>query len=109
VGDKFPGTGLTSATSTTLNLSILDNTNDVCEVGLLGFDVELNGVIVGTFEILGGLGLGLLKVVYFFTHDPVAGGGPAGDGFRVRVILRDGVCEGGGKFQVLPSEMMQLN
>lgn len=108
VGDKFASTGLTSVSSADMDFDMSDFTNMACVVGTLDFDVEINGVVVGAFSWAGGFGVGTFNITQSYAFAPVAGGGPTGDGYRVRIISRDTVCGGGGSYNYFPGGLLTL-
>ncbi len=109
VGDKFTGTGVGSISTADLDFEMDDLTNGFCFVGVLNFDVEINGVIVGSYNYTGGGGIGAFPVSVSYAFAPIAGGGPTFDGYRVRIIARETVCPGGGSYNYFPGGLMSLN
>jgi hypothetical protein len=107
IQDKYL-TGLASVSSLDLSFSIDDQTTAGCAVGILDFHVEVNGVNVGGFSFQGGNQQGAIAINQNYVFAPIAGGGP-GDGFKIRVIADDAVCNGGGGYNYLPGGLASLN
>jgi hypothetical protein len=107
LSDKYV-TGLATVNSIEIAFQIDDVTNGQCAVGTLDFHVELNGVRVGRFSYPGGMGLGAIAINRIYQFANVAGGGPNGDGYKIRVVSDDTVCAGGGGYNYLPGGTLSL-
>lgn len=107
VGDKFL-TGVTSVSHADLFFEMDDWTNGACPVGWLDFDVVLNGTVIGSFSYEGGHTLKRIPFNLSLDFAPVAGLGPAGDGYKIAYVAQETVCPGGGSYNYFPTGLATL-
>ena len=104
IRESFSGTGMVSVDTLDLEFYLIDSTYDTfdCIVGELGFDVSLNGTVVGSFSYAGGYGYGYYPYDLNFVFPRVYGTGATGDDYEIAITATSTVCVGGGAWQWYP-------
>ena len=100
--ESFSGTGLEAIAGMTIDFEMDDQTNSSCTVGLLTWDVTVNGVGVGNYGYEGGTTAGRTSFFESYSFADVAGEGADGDSYTVRLEANETVCPGGGSWNWFP-------
>jgi hypothetical protein len=106
--ESFAGTGMSDLTGMTLEFAMSDFTNSACTVGLLTWDVTVNGVGVGTYGYEGGSMWERIEFFESYLFAPIGGEGPSGDEYNIRLEANETVCPGGGSWNWFPGGTIQL-
>jgi hypothetical protein len=96
------GTGLSSISGLDLSFDMQDYTTTSCTVGLLEWDVSVNGTVVGSYEYNGGGSLGRISFNESYTFASVVGTGSNLDNYAIRLEATTTVCPGASAWSWLP-------
>jgi hypothetical protein len=81
-----------SISKLTVNFQMSDETDLYCFVGTLSWNVEVNGIVVGTYSWVGGGGPTTQTISQTYTFSPIAS---AGGSYKLEFIATSTVCPGG--------------
>jgi hypothetical protein len=107
--ETLSGTGLSSISGLDLSFDMDDHTTTYCTVGLLEWNVSVNGTVVGTYQYTGGSSLGRISFSESYTFAPVVGVGSGGDDYTIRLEATTTVCPGASSWNWFPNGTATLN
>jgi len=107
--ETLVGTGVSSITGLDLSFDMDDHTTTYCTVGLLEWDVSVNGTVVGTYSYTGGSQLGRISFNESYSFATIVGSGPNRDNYTIRLQATTTVCPGASSWNWFPGGTATLN